>query len=250
MNENERREKKSLAAGKLIGGLLLLAALILAFTGYKMYRKGHKQESEEKEQEEFYDRIRGENGRDKLAEATAINPQTVAWLTIPETPIDYPVLQSEDNEYYLNHDLNREESQLGVPFLDYRCDSDFSGFHSIIYGHHITKERMFTPLVHFTEEEYFDSHTYGELITEEETYKIHFLACMVLKSNSFVYETVFLSEEEKAEFLNKVKDQAVQIRDFNVEELIEGQMVTLSTCSYEFEDARTVLIGYLESQTG
>lgn len=249
MGTKKKSKSKARVVKRMIGGLLIAAALVLLFSGYEMYREEQKEENEGQEQEELFDQIQDTGEENALTEAKKINSQVVAWIEIPDTPIDYPVLQSEDNEYYLNHNMEQEESQLGVPFLDYRCDSHFRDFHSIIYGHHITKERMFTPLVHFTEQQYFDSHTYGLLTTEEEQYKIHFFACMVVDHESFVYETVFLTDVEKEEFLNKVKTQAVRVRDFNMEELIDGQIVTLSTCSYEFQNARTVLVGYLESET-
>lgn len=251
MKDGKKKKDNSAIARKIIGILFFLSALALIVTGVRMYQKNqqsHALEREVKEQEEWYQQLEGPEEQDKLANAKAMNPQVIAWITIPDTPIDYPVMQCEDNEYYLTHNLVKEKSTLGVPFLDYRNSSDFSDFHSILYGHHITMDRMFTPLVHFTEQDYFDSHEQGLLMTDSGDYEIHFIACLVLKSDSFLYETVFLTEKEKEEFLNRIKAQAVKMRDFNGEDMKDRQMVSLSTCSYEFEDARTVLIGYLESR--
>lgn len=235
--------------------LMLAAAAALFAAGLFFYRNRSEEQlqtREEAEQAALYEEISPEpeaeetSGEDYLAKVRAVNPQAAAWLTIPDTTIDFPVVQGDDNAYYLSHDLNRESSRLGVPFLDYRCESDFSGFQSIIYGHHITKERMFTPLVHFTETEYFDSHEFGWLVTEREIYKIHFIACLVVEHDAFVYQTVFLTDAEKEAFLAELKKQAVRQREFSAEEMAQERLLTLSTCSYEFENARTVLVGWLE----
>jgi sortase B len=246
--------KRCPSAGRhLLAAVLLCLAAVFAAVGFWGYFQSgadeRMQAKEDAEQRALYTDIRPETGVDPLAKVRLVNPQVTAWITIPDTSIDYPVVQGEDNEYYLNHDLEGEDSVLGVPFLDIRCNRDFSGFNSIIYGHHIKKERIFTPLTHFGETQYFDSHECGWLITDSENYQIHFIACLILENGDFIYQTDFPTEEEKEMFLQNIKEKAVQIRDFEVEDLIDRQFVTLSTCSYEFENARTVLIGYLDSQS-
>ncbi|MGN1411904.1 MAG: class B sortase [Oscillospiraceae bacterium] len=185
------------------------------------------------------------NNIDYLAECKNINPDTIAWLYIPNTSINFPIVQSQDNEYYLNHSLEKESSSYGVPFLDYRCSNDFSDFNSIIYGHNIKGEKMFAELLNFQNKDYFNTHTNGYLITSNGKFKINFIACLILKNDSFVYNTIFLTEEEKIVFLKDIKSQAVQYRDFPNVELSKINIVTLSTCSYEFKDARTLLIGVI-----
>jgi sortase B len=182
---------------------------------------------------------------DYLSESESVNPDIVAWLTIPDTPIDFPVVQTDDNEYYLTHDLEKNESTYGVPFLDYRCNGDFSDYNSIIYGHNIRGERMFAGLLEFQKAEYFKTHSYGYLTTQERRYTLNFVACLVLKNDSFVYNTVFLTPNEKEVFLQELEENALQYREFSYDSLDDLHLVALSTCSYEFTDARTVLVGYL-----
>lgn len=186
------------------------------------------------------------NSIDYLAECKKINPDTVAWLSIPDTAIDFPIVQTQDNEYYLSHSLEKENSSYGVPFLDYRCSNDFSDFNSIIYGHNIKGEKMFAGLLNFQDKEYFNSHSFGYLITENGRFKINFIACLILKNDGFVYNTIFLTQEERDIFIKDIKSQAVQYRDFPTVELSKINIITLSTCSYEFTDARTILIGFLK----
>jgi sortase B len=181
-----------------------------------------------------------------LADCLKVNPQTVAWLTIPDTEIDFPIVQCEDNEYYLSHGFDGEETYFGVPFLDYRNTSDFSDFNSIIYGHNISNKYVFAPLLQFKNSEYFAEHPYALLTLAHKKYRINFLSCMVIESDGFVYSTVFTSKREKEIFVRDIEAKATCKRDFPDLDLETTQFVTLSTCSYEFTNARTVLIGYLE----
>jgi sortase B len=170
----------------------------------------------------------------------------VGWIRIPDTEIDFAVVYSGDNSYYLNHSFEKEYSQLGTPFLDYRCSSDFSDYNSIIYGHHIKGGRMFAALDSFKSEDYFINHSTGSLITNDRIYTVHFVACLVCESDGAAYTVVFLNEDEKTAYLEKLRSKALVLKDFETDELLEKRLITLSTCSYEYEDARTVLIGWLE----
>jgi sortase B len=182
---------------------------------------------------------------DYLSQCDSLNPNAVAWLSIPDTPIDFPVVQSTDNEYYLSHDINNESSTYGVPFLDYRCSSDFSDFNSIIYGHNINGGRMFADLLNFQKKSYFESHPTGYLTTKDKYYQINFIACLVLQSDDFVYNVSFVTPNERDIFIQDIQAKCVQYREFSDVNLSDTNLITLSTCSYEFENARTILIGYL-----
>lgn len=181
-----------------------------------------------------------------LADLQAVNPDVVAWLTVPGTVIDFPVVQGEDNDWYLHYNLEGESSRMGVPFLDYRCSRDFSDFYSVIYGHYISGGRMFSDLAGFRDSDFFEEYSYFTLITEERKYTVPILACLVTPNDSFVYNTVFLTENEKCVFIQEILEQAVQKREAPEELLLHSRLITLSTCAYEYEGARTVVIGYLE----
>lgn len=181
-----------------------------------------------------------------LAELQAVNPDVTAWLTVPGTGIDFPIVQGEDNVYYLTHNLEGERSTLGVPFLDVRCSRDFSDFNSVLYGHHISGGRMFSDLDKFREAAFFTEHGECTLITEKKIYTVRLIACLITPSDSFVYHTVFLSEQEKRIFLRDISEKALWKRDFEAEALLDKQMLTLSTCAYEYDGARTAVIGFLE----
>ncbi|MGN0633737.1 MAG: class B sortase [Oscillospiraceae bacterium] len=186
---------------------------------------------------------------DYLADARKINPQITAWITIPDTDIDFPVVQCEDNSYYLNHDFEQNESYMGTPFLDCRNNASFEDFNSIVYGHNISNKYMFAPLLNFKNADYFNSHPTGTLTTSDKIYTVRFIVCAVVESDSFAYEAVFLTDKDKLVFLDSLREIAVSLRDFSDDELLDKSFVTLSTCSYEYDGARTILVGVLDGDT-
>ena len=101
---------------------------------------------------------------------------SVAWLYIPGTNIDYPVMQSEDNEYYAHRAADGSYLYAGSLFMDYRCSSDFSDFNSVIYGHNMGNGTMFADIPNYENEEYFMEHSYGWLTTDDNVRLIDFFA--------------------------------------------------------------------------
>ncbi len=250
------------------GMLLLLVLLILGILGYLLVTLGIPRYQEEQAfaaQSDLYEKIRPSKqialaetqteptestegtatAQDYLVECHEVTAEILAWITIPDTAIDFPIVQGEDNSYYLSHNEYGESYSYGVPFLDCRNEPDFSGFQSIIYGHNIRGDRMFAGLLHFQDQDYFDSHPTGVLVTSQKQYTISWIACLIVPKEGFVYDVIFLTQGEKETFAEQLQQQAVQYRDTGVD-LTEKNLITLSTCSYEFEDARTVLVGYLE----
>lgn len=190
-----------------------------------------------------------ENGQaadgDLLAEARSDCDGLAAWIQIPDTQIDYPVMQAEDNAFYLNHAPDGTENRLGAPFLDCRCLPDFSGFTSIVYGHHSTKKRMFTQICDYRNPQFLASHRTGRLIIGDTVRTVRFFAYLNVKQNAPVYHAVFLTEDEKRAYLEMLFSEALYTEETDPEALLGQHLLLLSTCSYEFDNARGVLAGVL-----
>lgn len=179
-----------------------------------------------------------------LAPAEEVNKSTNAWLTIPGTHIDYPVVQGEDNDFYLHHGFDGELNQeLGCPFLDCRCNSDYSGFNSIVYAHHMTMQRMFADIALFKEEDFFRGHDKGYLILNDEVHTVQFFAYLNVPSSAELYKTDFASDEDKLAYLDYIKENAGYYSDIEMNE--KSRLLLLSTCTYEYEEARGVLVGLI-----
>ncbi len=101
---------------------------------------------------------------------------SVGWIYVPDTHINYPIMQSDDNDFYLHRAADGSYLYAGSIFLDYRCNADFSGVSSILYGHNMSNCSMFADVINFTDKAYFDSHRYGWLTTENDVYCVQFFA--------------------------------------------------------------------------
>lgn len=170
------------------------------------------------------------------------NPDVVAWLYCADTPVNYPVVQSSDNEYYLHRLLDGSYNSAGTLFMDYRNQADFSDFNTVIYGHNMKNDTMFGTLVEYKEQAYYDEHPILYLLTPDHSYQVELVAGYVTPSDSDVYELP-LTETEKIRFLADAVERSTFVSD--AETPVEARYLTLSTCSYEYENARYVLIGRL-----
>ena len=248
---------------------IILTAMLLLIAGgcYCSYRYYHDDVLPEKvinkahdEQIQLFERIRPEMSvhsdktseimKNPLQSAEEINSNVVGWITINGTHIDFPVAQAEDNDFYLHNGFDgKYNNELGCPFLDYRCVCDFSGFNSIIYGHHMTDQRMFADIALFKDRSFLQSHQTGTLITKNGERHIQFFAYMNVTETASAYHAVFVSDAEKNEYIDYIFSDAQYTSGYNSEELKEKDdlhLILLSTCTYEFENARGILIGVLE----
>jgi sortase B len=196
--------------------------------------------SEEKEKEEPSPNESIQNMKSSL------NEEIVGWLSIPDTGIDYPFLQAKDNQYYLSRDPERKESKSGSIFLDSRSDPSFKEFNSILYGHHMKNGSMFGELANYSLEDYFNNHPQANLYLEYESFVLDIFACLVIRAdNKYIYGTLAPTPDERAKYFEYVKKYAKAYRDVEISD--DDRIVTLSTCSYDFEDARMVVLGRIKA---
>jgi len=171
-------------------------------------------------------------------------PSVVGWLTIPNTRIDYPFAQGADNDHYLHTDLNGSRSAAGTVFMDFRNSRDLSDFNTIIYGHHMRSGSMFAALQQFNNQSFFDDNRTGTIFLANATYEIEFMAFAVIQPNDAgIYNPTITTDAGRIAFLDHVRSVARHYRNVNVTE--NDRIITLSTCNYEFNNARMVLIGRL-----
>lgn len=175
----------------------------------------------------------------------SINPDCVGWIHIPDTGISYPVVQGSDNSHYLKHLFNGEWNSSGSIFLDYRVDACLSDRHSIIYGHHMKNGTMFSGLTKYKEQQYYEEHPTGLFITSECTYRIEFFAGYVAGVDEDAWKVGFQSDEEYEAWIKETKDKSWITSPLSP--AVTDRVLTLSTCSYEFDNARFVLLGVLST---
>jgi len=247
--------------------LTLFLASSAAFAGYQIFREySERKESAdtyndlenlisfpevlpEKEPDEI---ISSESGETEpvsagptvdFTELTTINGDCVAWIYIEGTAVNYPVVQGTDNSYYLKHLFNGKWNSAGCIFLDSRVSEDISDRHSIIYGHHMKDGTMFSGLTKYKKQSYYEEHPEGLLITPDCTYRIEFFAGYVSSVEDPSWKIGF---ESDADFELWIKE--AQKRSWFTSPLspaVTDRILTLSTCSYEFDNARFVLVGII-----
>lgn len=170
-------------------------------------------------------------------------PDVVAWLYCPDTIIDYPIMQAENNEKYLRTLPDGTWNIAGTLFMDYRNAADFSDSNSIVYGHNMKNDSMFGTLPDYSSQEYYEENPHWYLLTPTADYKIELIAGYVTHSTSEAYAIPGTQEEKE-----KLIQTAFVKSDFTADvEIAEHEnLITLSTCSYEYDNARYVLVGILK----
>ncbi|MCL2300988.1 MAG: class B sortase [Firmicutes bacterium] len=175
----------------------------------------------------------------------AINKDAAAWLYCPGTVIDYPVIMADDYSYYLTHLPDGTKNANGSLFIDYNCAPDFSGQLTVLYGHHMRSGKMFGSLKGYKTQHYYDGHPYMYLYTPQGNYRAALLhGCVidagVWRERGFMYEQNLGALLSYAAHSSTFKSSAVYEEG--------NRVIALSTCSYEFDGARYVVIGILSSQ--
>lgn len=235
---------------KRVIGLLLAAALAAAGVCGGALWRNHKAQAAEDAAADAVQALRPAADTPEapmqFASLQTENPHIIAWLTVEGTVIDYPVVQCEDNDYYLEHDVRRQKNKNGALFLDYRVSGDVSDFYNVIYGHHMRSGRMFQALERFKEKDIFDARRTGWLYTPAGTYKLEFFAVALTDHSSDYYAYLFLSPAEKQAHLEMIRRTAMHYRDIGVTE--QDRILALSTCSFEYRNARTVVLARLAAQ--
>ena len=142
---------------------------------------------------------------------------SIGWINVPETKINYPVMYSGDNNFYLHRAVDGSYLRVGSIFLDYRCNSDFTSRINILYGHNMSDGSMLADVMKFIDSSYFDSHNYGWLSTPNAVYKIDFFSVSQpenyddfydvnsdinlwlesLRENSFIWRNIGISEDDQ-----------------------------------------------------
>ncbi|MCL1803675.1 MAG: sortase [Eubacteriaceae bacterium] len=180
-----------------------------------------------------------------FARLTEMYPDIRAWLVCPNTIIDYPVVWASDYSYYLNRLADGSFNSNGSLFIDYNNPSDFTGKLSVVYGHNMKSGRMFGTLTNYKSQAYFNAHPYFCLYTANGNYRIDLLYGCVIGAGQW-RERAFMYEENVASLMAFAKENTTF--KSQSEYSSDDKIVVLSTCSYEFDDARYILIGVLRPE--
>lgn len=172
-----------------------------------------------------------------------INPDIVAWICIPDTKVNYPVVLGANNSYYLYRLADGTGNGSGSIFMDYRNAADFSDCNTVFYGHHMQNGTMFAQLTDYKQQSFYEAHPRGLLMTPEGNYILEFFAGYVADLESDAWQLSFGDDEEFEAWLSGALERSCFQSGW--EPTREDRVLTLSTCSYEYNDARFVLLAAL-----
>ncbi|MDQ0207748.1 class B sortase [Alkalicoccobacillus murimartini] len=180
-----------------------------------------------------------------FASLQSINQDIIGWIKVGDTAIDYPVLQSEDNQYYLDRNYKKEETRAGSIFLDHRNDVTDQPKHTILYGHRMKDASMFTGLTNFMEKDFFEDPPSMYYDTLYEQYDIEVFSAYQTHTDFYYIETEFQDDDTYHQFLEEIRSKSLYESD--VELSSEDQIITLSTCDYSLHptEGRLVVHGKL-----
>lgn len=166
----------------------------------------------------------------------------IGWIYCKGTEINYPIVQSDDNSYFVRRLPNGKSGRAGSIFMDFRCASDYSDRNTIIYGHNMKNGSMFATLKKYSKQSFYDEHPIMWIYTPEEVYVLELIAGYVTSRGSESFE-VFAEESEVKEYVEYSVGKSTFKSKFDTESI--ERVVTLATCSYEYDTARYVLVGNL-----
>ena len=230
----------------IMAGILIL--LMLSYGAYSLWDT-YKIYANSFADEELLKFRPTDDGEDNptLKDLKKLNPDVKAWIQVPKTNIDYPVVQGQDDMEYINKNVYGEFELSGAIFLSCLNKDDFSDPYNLVYGHNMKNGGMFADVADFTNKEYFETHQKGKLYLTDATRKIRFFACMkVTAADAKIYHPDGYRKENLKDLLDYIQANAVQYRDVNVAD--ENSLIALSTCSEAETNGRVVLIGKLERE--
>ena len=221
--------------------VLLFFILCVLFSGYSIWDNNHIYT---KASPSVYETYKPEKENTKsFEELIRINPYVYGWITLYGTEIDYPLVQGEDNDKYVNTDYEGNFSLSGALFLDCNNSRDMRDTVNIIYGHHMEKDKMFGGLDHYEKQDYFKEHQYGNLYVDGTNYGLEFF--MLIKADAYDSKVYNTNERDINQYIEYISSYSLQKLDIPECE----RLICLSTCSSDSTNGRVILVGSITSET-
>ncbi|WP_342985416.1 class B sortase [Clostridium saudiense] len=172
-------------------------------------------------------------------ELKSINSDYKMWIQIENTNINYPVVQGSDNDYYLKHNFRKESNISGTVFVESANDID-NDKNIILYGHNMRNGTMFNNITNYKEESFFNEDNKINIIMNNTLYEYEAFSVYVKNVSEVNLAIGFASEDEFINYAYNEAEESLYKKD--VDFSAEDNLITLVTCSYEFTDARTIVV--------
>ena len=251
----KRAEKK--ASNKLVGIMIALAAVVVIVAGFIFFNPfgGGKSSSTAKKttstsstkQAAKYEPSQEEKDylKNRFAQLTAVNPETIGYVYAPGTELDEPVVQTTDNETYLKKTFDGgNEPLMGTVFMDTDNKKDFSDRLTWLFGHargsKVADHRMFNDVNFYDKQDYFDQHPYVVIETPDRKYYYDAMCLVIVPEDTAFYRTSFTDDKDFTTQLKKVYEDG-QTKNPSIKIKASDKYLVLSTCREEDETIRANL---------
>lgn len=169
------------------------------------------------------------------------NPDVCGWVKVPGTRIDYPIVAAPkgDPDHYLHRDIDGSYNVAGVPYLDAKCNRDWSSLLSAVYGHHLVNDRMFSPFAKFSDEGFLNKHRKIYLLTPSESMALTAVAANVVDADTEHLRLEFADDDALNRFWHCQLEASEAVAKDAPDD--PDQLFVFSTCSYQTDNSRTLV---------
>lgn len=221
--------------------IYLILFLILICSGFKLYfwykdKKNNDETTEQLKNNVKLENIKKDNSNNEkyivdFKKLKSENSDVVAYIKVNNTNIEYPIVKTSNNNFYLNHSFDKSKNSRGWIFADYKNKFDNTDKNIVIYGHNMRDESMFGSLKNILNEEWYNNAENKNItfLTEKENYIYKVFSIYKIESEDYYIKTNFKNDEDYEKFLNTIKNRSIKNFDINLN--INDKIITLSTCA-------------------
>lgn len=221
--------------------IYLILFLILICSSFKLYfwykdKKNNDETTEQLKNNVKLEKIKKDNSNNEkyivdFKKLKSENSDVVAYIKVNNTNIEYPIVKTSNNNFYLNHSFDKSKNSRGWIFADYKNKFDNTDKNIVIYGHNMRDESMFGSLKNILNEEWYNNAENKNItfLTEKGNYIYKVFSIYKIESEDYYIKTNFKNDEDYEKFLNTIKNRSIKNFDINLN--INDKIITLSTCA-------------------
>ncbi len=237
----KNNSKKSIEKTSLVGRIIILIlTLIMIYSGYKIITWLNENNKNNELKEQVQQEVRIDSAKDisdndkyqvNVSELQKKNKDIVGWIKVWGTDIEFPVVQTTDNEYYLTHSMDKTYNSAGWIFADYTNKLDGTDKNIVIYGHNRRDNSMFGTLKNVLNKEWYDNENnyFIPFIQKGQSTIYEVFSVYQIENEDYYITTNFASIEEYQTFIDTIKSRSV--KNFGIDVTTSDNILTLSTCA-------------------
>lgn len=245
MKKLDREKNKENLRERIRKIILVIAFVIFLFSAYKLYSIFSEYQRAVNEYESLRDEVVIDQTTDSKDRKNSMidtykkmvdfdklkkmNDDIIGWIQFETLPINYPILQGRDNDYYLHHTYKNTENTSGSIFLDYRNKELFKAQNTFIYGHNMKNGTMFGKLKQYERKEFYDKNQYFWIYTPTANYRYRIFSCYIVREDGDSYQTDYRDKKEYKDYLEMI--QYYSNYDTGIKVNTDDTIISLSTCT-------------------